>query len=195
MLIYSFSDHLSLLNFQGSLRPSITDEKFRFVSIITAKNAQKDEINRLGCEMFAQHTGQKLVDFNSKNSLKPLEDLEKGRRPRKAKKTLAKLNAAQQNILWNLVSKYCLLRASGLNGIYRGGITWQIGWKTEGLSVNYCPLATVIYSPYNTFHHPEIDHSHSAHPIVMYNIEPRICRLHFHVMYYCKENCFFLFSL
>jgi len=36
---------------------SITDPTFRFVSIITAKNAQKDEINKLGCQLFAQHTG------------------------------------------------------------------------------------------------------------------------------------------
>jgi hypothetical protein len=92
----------SLITSQLPGRPSITDEKFKFVSIITTKNAQKDEINRLGCEMFAQHTGQKLVDFYSEDSLKPLEDLEKGRRPKKAKKTLTKLNAAQQNILWNL---------------------------------------------------------------------------------------------
>jgi hypothetical protein len=83
-------------------RPSITDPEFRFVSIITARNAQKDEINKLGCQLFAQHTGQELVDFYSEDVVKPSEDLEKGRQQGKAKKKLTKLNAAQQRILWNL---------------------------------------------------------------------------------------------
>ena len=59
-------------------RPSITDPDFRSVSMITAKNAQKDEINRLGCQLFAQHTGQQLINFCSEDTLKPSEDLGKG---------------------------------------------------------------------------------------------------------------------
>jgi hypothetical protein len=81
-------------------RPSITDDNFKFVSIIIAKNVQKDEINRLGCQMFAQHTGQKLVDFYSEDSLKPSDDLQ--RRKKGKAKTLTKLNAVQQKLLWNL---------------------------------------------------------------------------------------------
>jgi hypothetical protein len=80
-------------------RPCITDPNFRFVSIITAKNAQKDEINKLGCQLFAQHTGQKLVDFYSEDTLKPSECIEKRR---KAKKRLTKLSIAHQKILWDL---------------------------------------------------------------------------------------------
>ncbi|KAF8713067.1 hypothetical protein AX14_012989 [Amanita brunnescens Koide BX004] len=83
-------------------RPSITDPEFRSVSIITAKNAQKDEINRLGCQLFAQHTGQQLIDFYSEDTLKPSEDIEKSKKPRGVKKRLIKLNIAHQRILWNL---------------------------------------------------------------------------------------------
>ena len=47
--------------------------------------------------------GQKLVNFYSDDSLKPSENLEKGKRPGKAnKRKLTKLNANQQQILWNL---------------------------------------------------------------------------------------------
>ena len=84
-------------------RPSITDPEFRFVSIITAKNAQKDEINKLGCQLFAQHTGQQLIDFYSEDILKPSEDIEKRKRLGKAKKSRpTKLNIVLQKILWNL---------------------------------------------------------------------------------------------
>src|ERR1700684_4549897 len=40
-------------------KPSICDTKFRNVSIITAKNIHKDEINRIGCIKFAEETNQK----------------------------------------------------------------------------------------------------------------------------------------
>jgi hypothetical protein len=92
----------SLITSQLPDRPSITNPEFRFVSIITARNAQKDEINKLGCQLFAQHTGQQLIDFYSEDTLKPSEDLGKGRRQGKAMKTSAKLTATQQKTLWNL---------------------------------------------------------------------------------------------
>ena len=49
-------------------RPSIANEAFCNVSIITARNIQKDEINRLGCEKFAKMTGQSLTHFYSEDS-------------------------------------------------------------------------------------------------------------------------------
>ena len=49
-------------------RPSICDENFRNVSIITAKNVHKDEINRLGAIRFAEETGQSLSNFFSEDS-------------------------------------------------------------------------------------------------------------------------------
>ncbi|KAF8802162.1 hypothetical protein BYT27DRAFT_7113019 [Phlegmacium glaucopus] len=49
-------------------RSSICDDEFRNVSIITAKNLHKDEINRLGALRFADETGQVLTDFYSEDS-------------------------------------------------------------------------------------------------------------------------------
>jgi hypothetical protein len=83
-------------------KPSITNADFKFVSIITAKNAQKDEINKLGCQLFAQHTGQQLVDFYSEDILKPIDDMEKSKKYIKSKKRLTKLNIEHQKVLWNL---------------------------------------------------------------------------------------------
>ena len=48
---------------------SICDDNFRNVSIITAKNLHKDEINKLGASRFAQETGQQLTSFYSEDSL------------------------------------------------------------------------------------------------------------------------------
>jgi hypothetical protein len=49
-------------------RPSICDDNFRNVSIITGTNVHKDEINRLGALRFAQEQGQMLTDFFSEDS-------------------------------------------------------------------------------------------------------------------------------
>ena len=47
---------------------SICDDEFRNVSIITAKNVHKDEINRLGALRFSEETSQVLTDFYSEDS-------------------------------------------------------------------------------------------------------------------------------
>jgi hypothetical protein len=52
--------------------------------------------------LFAQHTGQQLIDFYSEDILKPSEDIEKRKKLGKAKKRLTKLNIILQKILWNL---------------------------------------------------------------------------------------------
>ena len=49
-------------------KPSICDDNFRNVSIITAKNLHKYEINKLGADRFAQETGQQLTNFYSEDS-------------------------------------------------------------------------------------------------------------------------------
>jgi hypothetical protein len=49
-------------------RASICDDKFKNVSIITAKNLHKDEINKLGAIRFSQETGQTLSYFYSEDS-------------------------------------------------------------------------------------------------------------------------------
>ncbi|KAF8218553.1 hypothetical protein L208DRAFT_1125404, partial [Tricholoma matsutake] len=46
-------------------RPCVTDQEFRNVSIITAQNAKKDEINHLGIIRFSLETKQALTHFVS----------------------------------------------------------------------------------------------------------------------------------
>ena len=48
--------------------PSVCQDQFRNVSIITGTNLHKDEINRLGAIQFAQETGQALTNFFSDDS-------------------------------------------------------------------------------------------------------------------------------
>jgi len=50
--------------------PYIADNEFCNISIITARNIHKDEINRLGAIRFASESGQTLVDFFSEDSTK-----------------------------------------------------------------------------------------------------------------------------
>ena len=57
-------------------RASITADEFRNVSIITALNIHKDEINRLGSLGFAQETQQELVEFFSEDSFNIPVDLD-----------------------------------------------------------------------------------------------------------------------
>jgi len=47
---------------------SICDDNFRNVSIITAKNIHKDEINKVGAIIFAQETGQTSTNFYSEDA-------------------------------------------------------------------------------------------------------------------------------
>ena len=82
-------------------KPSISDEKFRNVSVITAKNCQKDEINRLGCIKFAQETGQDLTVFYSEDTLKDKNDEKKSHNKRPTKK-ITTISADLQNIIWDL---------------------------------------------------------------------------------------------
>ena len=49
--------------------PSLSDTQFTLISIITARNIDKDEINKLGCIKFAKMTGQDLTDFFSQDKL------------------------------------------------------------------------------------------------------------------------------
>ena len=60
-------------------RPSICQDQFRNVSIITGTNLHKDEINRLGAIRFAQETSQTLTDFFSDDSSRSQSDSEQSR--------------------------------------------------------------------------------------------------------------------
>ncbi|KIM72333.1 hypothetical protein PILCRDRAFT_39077, partial [Piloderma croceum F 1598] len=58
---------LENMRYKSSNRPVLAQKKFRNVSIITAWNAHKDQINKLGSERFAKETGQNLTTFYSKD--------------------------------------------------------------------------------------------------------------------------------
>src|ERR1700759_2183801 len=46
-------------------QPNVASKEFRNVAILCGRHTQKDQINMLGCERFAQDTGQKLTNFYS----------------------------------------------------------------------------------------------------------------------------------
>ena len=92
----------SLITSKMPGKHSIASPNFRFVSIITAKNAQKDEINQLGVERFAQEAGQQLVHFYSEDMPKSHEDTKRVQGKSKATWALTKIDDKTQNILWNL---------------------------------------------------------------------------------------------
>jgi hypothetical protein len=58
----------TLINSPFPGHKSVCDKQFRNVSVITAHNIHKDEINRLGTQRFAAETGQTLTDFYSDDS-------------------------------------------------------------------------------------------------------------------------------
>ncbi|KAJ7120560.1 hypothetical protein C8R43DRAFT_900591, partial [Mycena crocata] len=55
----------------GDNDPKINTPAFRNVSIITARNSQKDMLNTLGAERFAAENGVELVDFCSIDKVSP----------------------------------------------------------------------------------------------------------------------------
>ncbi|KDR64842.1 hypothetical protein GALMADRAFT_82610, partial [Galerina marginata CBS 339.88] len=57
-----------LRTFQAGRRenqPKVSAKEFRNIAIICGRHTQKDEINTLGCQRFADETGQKLTHFYS----------------------------------------------------------------------------------------------------------------------------------
>jgi len=50
---------------KGPNDPKLAQKCFRNVSIITARNSQRDKINQLGCEWFARENNQILQSFYS----------------------------------------------------------------------------------------------------------------------------------
>lgn len=92
---------------KGPNDPKLAQKRFRNVSIITARNSQRDMINQLGCERFARENNQTLQSFYSIDRWKNPED---GRRKEvrgRPKKTLIDpirktniLSPGLQRILW-----------------------------------------------------------------------------------------------
>jgi hypothetical protein len=82
---------------------SICSQEFRNVSIITAKNVQKDEINRLGCKKFAEETQQKLTHFYSEDSLAATNGGKSQKKPTKrASRKISSISKVLHQILWDL---------------------------------------------------------------------------------------------
>lgn len=83
-------------------KPCVTDKRFHNVSIITAKNIYKDEINRVGTIRFAQETDQQITDFYSDDSVKVKQKSADQSKHSKSKTLhLKNLSKQRQTILWN----------------------------------------------------------------------------------------------
>ena len=97
-------------NFPG--RPCVNDTQFRDVSIITAFNSVKDEINRVGCLRFAAETGQELTHFYSIDMVSSEENANAQLRRRPGgKKRMIKHRKLPQNVQKVLWEKPCCANA------------------------------------------------------------------------------------
>jgi predicted XRE-type DNA-binding protein len=84
-------------------RPAITQDNFQDVSIITALNVHKDEINHLGSLRFGKETSQNLIDFFSEDTVTSTS-ADKGTKqvPKKSRRKAAvNLTDQVQQALWN----------------------------------------------------------------------------------------------
>lgn len=90
-------------SWQSQSNQNIALPQFRHVSIITCRNSQRDEINRLGAIRFAQETGQELLHFYSEDSAcETREEIKK--RARVGLRKTKVLTKELQEILWSLPS-------------------------------------------------------------------------------------------
>jgi hypothetical protein len=92
---------------KGPNDPKLAQKRFRNVSIITARNSQRDKINQLGCKRFATENNQTLKTFYSIDRWKNPEDgRRKGVRSRPKKKLIDPIRKTNilspnlQRILW-----------------------------------------------------------------------------------------------
>ena len=83
-------------------RPSILDDEFRNVPIITPRNIHKDAINTIGCQRFGIESGQKLTDFFSEDSLPGKINVNKRKKSRgTVQREVPTLTDTIQSLLWN----------------------------------------------------------------------------------------------
>jgi len=89
-------------NLRNDGKRLLTDPKFRNVSVITARNNQKDRFNEQGSARFAVDNGLQLTHFYSIDSLGPQEENKpkktKGQAPRQR---ASKMSQKLQEALWN----------------------------------------------------------------------------------------------
>ena len=92
----------------GSKQPKLAEKRFRNVSMITAWNAQKDRVNKLGTIRFAEETGQDLRAFYSRDTWaeyeSPSDNKKRRRRQKKLKygPTSTNITEKDQQMLWDL---------------------------------------------------------------------------------------------
>ena len=91
----------------GPDKPKLAQKRFCNVSIITAWNAHKDQINRLGSERFARENGQRLMTFYSKDQWADDDDNRSNRRKinkgiKQHKQRSSVLDPGLQQVLWSL---------------------------------------------------------------------------------------------
>ncbi|KAJ3537079.1 hypothetical protein NMY22_g5748 [Coprinellus aureogranulatus] len=141
--------------------PSICDDNFRNVSVITTRNALKDTINDMGSKRFALETGQELTYFYADDAIAPESD--KSQRPRTKKKVLKRsINAKLQHQLWHqlphttsrhvpgrlglCIGLPALIRINSATelGITNGQEACVYGWKT-GTGSRGQPVLEVLF--------------------------------------------------
>jgi len=92
---------------RGPNDPKLAQKRFRNVSVITARNAQRDRINELGCEQFAAENGQTLTSFYSIDRWRNPDEKRKGGRGRPKKDLIDPIRKNNvispnlQRILWD----------------------------------------------------------------------------------------------
>ncbi|KAJ7077795.1 hypothetical protein C8R44DRAFT_555952, partial [Mycena epipterygia] len=80
--------------------PKLNTREIRNVSIITARNSQKDALNRLGAERFARDTGQSLVDFCSIDRISA-RSVDKNKWKGCEQSKIKRMNLSLQKKLWD----------------------------------------------------------------------------------------------
>jgi hypothetical protein len=90
-----------------SEQPKLSNKNFRYVSIITALNTQRDKLNQLGAERFALDNKQTLTHFYSIDHIGQSSDPAKKRKRGRKSKLSGKhknnvINPWLQNVIWNL---------------------------------------------------------------------------------------------
>ncbi|KAJ6530257.1 hypothetical protein B0H19DRAFT_967794 [Mycena capillaripes] len=80
--------------------PELNEKDIRNVSIITARNSQKDALNKMGAERFAQDTNQTLVDFCSIDRLSA-RSVDRGKWKGCIQSEIKKMTVSLQKKLWD----------------------------------------------------------------------------------------------
>jgi hypothetical protein len=92
----------TLVSSRAKGRSHVSQKEFQNVSIITALNSQKDEINRLGCLRYAAETNQPLSHFMSQDTIPSSDDDQETRKAsnRRRVQPCTKLSNILQAALW-----------------------------------------------------------------------------------------------